>query len=175
MAPWIVIGVLAMLLTTGEVGLATGSKPAADLSLTPVRVECIRQAAREQSLPEEALWGILAAERGLVGQRLINPDGSLDHGPMQINSLWLPLLQNFGIDDAGLTMDGCLNVRAGAWILRRQYETSGGRIWEAIGRYHSATPRLKRRFIRRVWSRLTQMDAERLLHHINQRIGRWER
>lgn len=69
-----------------------------------------------------------------------NKDGSEDLGLMQINSWWLSKLENYGITKEELLSNSCLNLQAGAWILRQNFDDFGF-TWKAIGVYNAGTSR----------------------------------
>jgi hypothetical protein len=61
-----------------------------------------------------------------------------DHGPMQINSIWLgdrSPLKGYVTSDS-LANDLCTNIHAAAWIVASYFVKSKD-IWGAIGQYHS--------------------------------------
>jgi soluble lytic murein transglycosylase-like protein len=70
-----------------------------------------------------------------------NGNGTIDYGLMQINSTHLAELKDYGVTTREL-MQACPNVYVAAWHLRRQMDRYGN-TWEAIGAYHSETPRLR--------------------------------
>jgi len=124
--------------------------PVASPEAIPV---CIVEAAQDYSLPLRGLLAVLMTEGGSVGLRRQNSNGSSDHGPMQVNTVWAEKLErDFGITDEHLTNDFCTSIRAGAYILRYEINAAGGSFWEGIGHYHSRTPALKQRYINRVYS-----------------------
>lgn len=116
----------------------------------PVTTQCVVAAAQVEHVPLAAVVAVMRTEGGQVGQAHPNPDGSVDYGPMQVNSRWLPRLSHAGIDKKALKNDGCINVLVGAWILRRQMEQTPNQPWTAIGHYHSHTKPLSRRYQRKV-------------------------
>lgn len=73
-----------------------------------------------------------------VGPRL--PDGNRALGLMQINSIHLPNLRQYGVRREDL-FDGCASARIGAWVLADCIETFGA-TWRAVGCY-VAGPRSK--------------------------------
>ena len=80
-----------------------------------------------------------------------------DIGLMQINSVWLPELNRYGIERQHL-FDACLNAHVGAWILARQMRKFGN-TWTAVGAYHSQTPHLNARYAQRVYRELQRSGA----------------
>jgi soluble lytic murein transglycosylase-like protein len=91
------------------------------------------------------LMAIAAVESGLrpaaTNRTHLARTGSYDIGLMQINSRWLPLLQQrFGIDEKLLRENWCVNLDAGAWILADLYQRMGPG-WDAIGAYNAACAR----------------------------------
>lgn len=79
-----------------------------------------------------------------------NSNGSIDYGLMQINSIHLPELANYGIGKADL-FNGCKSVYLGAWILRQSIDKYGN-TWAAIGSYNSSTPVYRDRYAAKVQS-----------------------
>jgi hypothetical protein len=77
-----------------------------------------------------------------------NANGSIDYGVMQINSIHLPELAQYGIRRDAL-MVPCKNVYIAAWHLRKQVVRYGN-TWTAVGAYHSATPALRDDYARRI-------------------------
>lgn len=77
-----------------------------------------------------------------------NKNGSVDYGVMQINSIHLPELARYGVDQHTL-LEPCKNVYVAAWQLRRQVLKYGD-TWAAIGAYHSQTPALRDRYAAQV-------------------------
>lgn len=126
---------------------------AAIRSLTP---DCVAEAALEHDVPLAALMGILAAEGGTVGVAVRNPNGSWDLGAFQVNTCNLNTLAAQGFLPEAVLRDGCVNARAAAWILRREYERTGN-IWSAIGAYHSRTPEFRDAYIARVKQHLIRI------------------
>lgn len=67
---------------------------------------------------------------------------------MQINSVHLPTLAQYGISQ-GTLMEPCKNVYIAAWHLRRQMNKYGN-TWQAVGAYHSETPALRDKYAQHV-------------------------
>jgi len=132
----------------------------------PLTVNCVAQAATYHSVPFKALVGILAVERGRVGQARANTNATHDMGPFQINTFWLDKLERFDIDREAVRYNGCANAFIAAWILAHQAESYP--MWEAIGRYHSATPTHKERYIASVREALQdEINVHALVRHAN--------
>lgn len=123
-------------------------------ALSPVTIECVIEASREQEVPLAAVVAILATEGGRVGRVSINANATYDIGPMQINSSWLDELAGRDVSEALLLNSGCVNVLVGAWILRQALAEARGDVWVAIGRYHSRTGELAQSYQRRVYENL---------------------
>lgn len=73
-----------------------------------------------------------------------NKNGSVDVGIMQVNSIHLQTLAKYGIDNQALWTP-CYNIYIGAWLLRHEMNIAGN-TWEAIGRYKSRTPSIRREY-----------------------------
>ena len=113
---------------------------------------CLVQAAHDYSLPPRALLSVLLTEGGKPGTVSNNKNGSQDHGPFQINTVWIRrLASDFGIAPALLTNDFCWSARAGAYILRYEINQANGDFWTGVGHYHSRTAKFKEAYIAAVY------------------------
>lgn len=111
--------------------------------------QCVERVAKAFRVSPVPLYLILDVEGGKVGGISSNTNGTVDIGPMQINSWWLPKLARFGISRAQLRDNLCTNILAGAWIYAKARASTGTMI-QAIARYHSPTPRYQRRYLARI-------------------------
>lgn len=132
-------------------------------SVVPLTAACLVRAARLERVPLRALEGILAVEGGAVGLVRRDPNGTIDMGPMQINSLWLPRLRPEGYGVRTLVWNGCANVLAGAWILARDWwkadREGSGAIWDAVGIYHSSDPSLAAHYEWEIYRRILRGET----------------
>ena len=67
-----------------------------------------------------------------------NKNGTVDIGLMQINSVHLPKLAQYGISEAVLQNDACTSVQVGAWVLAQCIATHGNN-WRAVGCYNTGS------------------------------------
>jgi soluble lytic murein transglycosylase-like protein len=67
---------------------------------------------------------------------------------MQINSVHLPVLSQYGISSNTL-MEPCKNVYIAAWHLRQKMNKYGN-TWQAVGAYHSETPSQRDQYARQI-------------------------
>ena len=79
----------------------------------------------------------------------VNKNGSIDLGVMQINTIWLPELNKFGINKDDL-FDPCKSIFIGAWILSKNIKQYGY-TWRAIGAYNSRTPSIAIKYATKVY------------------------
>jgi hypothetical protein len=104
---------------------------------------------------------ILKAEAGRVGMERRNSNGTVDIGPGMINTLWLPVLKEYGIDRQALREDGCLNVWVSGWILRSGINSANS-YWRGVGRYNSSTMRAGRdlngEYATRAWNHYQHLN-----------------
>jgi hypothetical protein len=116
--------------------------PPVEPPVTPVTQECMVYVSQQVQLSLVVLYGVLYTERGTPGQVTRNTNGTYDIGPMQLNNkFWVPFFErNYGWKEIQLRNNGCLNVLAGAIVLRMRIAEAGGDIWKGIGNYHSRTP-----------------------------------
>lgn len=104
---------------------------------------CIREAARDRAWLERTLWGLRDQEAGWIGASVRNANGTVDLGPLQINSWWVPRMAKLlgrSEDKVAhwLRYDPCFNAGAARWIFLTAYRQTGN-YWRAIGIYHSPT------------------------------------
>lgn len=138
--------------------VARGLVLAAAVSMTSPARACWEDVGRRYNINPYLLAAIAKTESNFKPQAVrTNKNGTRDIGLMQINSLWLPQLAKFGIEERHL-YDPCVNLSVGAWILR-QRQSSYGNTWEAVGSYHSKTPTFKWKYADKVQGNLQQLLA----------------
>jgi soluble lytic murein transglycosylase-like protein len=115
------------------------------LASNGARADCFDEAARYQKVNPLILRAIAWQESHNTPDALHkNDNGSTDYGLMQINSIHLPALAQYGISKQAL-MEPCKNVYIAAWHLRQKMNKYGN-TWQAVGAYHSETPALRDRY-----------------------------
>ena len=145
--------------------LAASSVNRDRIAVPPTRAlswECVVEAADVYSLPLAALVGILATEGGKTGEALSNTNGTWDMGPFQINTCHVNELLQAGMRPDVILLDGCANAYAAAWILRKEYDRTKS-IWDAVGAYHSRTPKFRDAYLGRVREHLTKLSRTGLV------------
>jgi soluble lytic murein transglycosylase-like protein len=111
----------------------------------PAAQSCIAPAARHHQVNHLLLRAILKVESNLNPRAVVrNGDGTIDVGMGQINSRHFPQLAAYGILPSHL-LDPCIGSYVAAWHLSRVIALHGN-TWEAVARYHSATPYFNRRY-----------------------------
>lgn len=116
---------------------------------------CLMVAASSYQVPPAVLFGIHQVEGGQVGQAVgPNKNGTYDLGPMQINTLWVPVLaEHWKISERHakhlLKNDACTNANVAAWILRNHMDETKS-LSQAIAHYHSRTPHIGSRYRKKV-------------------------
>lgn len=100
--------------------------------------ECFEQAGKRFDINPTLLKAISYTESRLNPNALNdrNGNGTVDYGLMQINSSWFSKLQKLGINPELVKTDPCVNVTVGAWILAKNFETSG-ESWLSVGAYNA--------------------------------------
>lgn len=106
--------------------------------ISDIPFDCINQAAIQYHVPAVIIFAVLETENGKVGSAVVNKNGTVDYGPMQINSIWLNELKKYGYSIYDLQYNACLNINAGTWILAQAIANNHS-IWGGIGDYHSHT------------------------------------
>ncbi|HEX7645199.1 MAG TPA: lytic transglycosylase domain-containing protein [Burkholderiaceae bacterium] len=101
--------------------------------------DCFDEAARYQHVDPMILRAIAWQEsRGHADAVHVNTNGTTDFGMMQVNSIHLRALSNYGISQQDL-MKPCVSVYVGAWYLRQMMMRHKD-TWSAVGAYHSERP-----------------------------------
>ena len=118
--------------------------------MSKVLAACLILASQTYAVPPAVMVGILQVEGGAIGQQVSNTNGSYDLGPMQINTVWIPMLANhWGVTHQTAKRwvrdDACTNMGVAAWILKRHMNETGS-LSKAIAHYHSRTPSLGYRY-----------------------------
>jgi soluble lytic murein transglycosylase-like protein len=126
----------------------------------PARADCFDEAASYQKVNPLILRAIAWQESHNRPDALHkNANGSTDYGVMQINSVHLGTLSQYGIS-TGTLMEPCKNVYIAAWHLRRKMNKYGN-TWQAVGAYHSETPSLRDQYAKQIAAILQKWN---LLH-----------
>ena len=119
------------------------------LAAGQAHADCFDEAARYQKVNPLILRAIAWQESHNRPDALHkNANGSTDYGLMQINSIHLPTLAQYGISSNTL-MEPCKNVYIAAWHLRQQMNKYGN-TWQAVGAYHSETPTLRDQYAQQI-------------------------
>lgn len=123
-----------------SIALLTTATQAQQPPSDPTRLSiCIDRAAAYHQVSPVLLRAIAWHEGGFKTHWVSkNTNGSRDIGALQINSIHLKELAQYGVHEADL-LDGCVSAYVGAWHLKRQIDKYG-LTWQAVGAYHSATP-----------------------------------
>jgi len=116
--------------------------------------KCKTMVSDKLSLPEFILDTYLLTEGAPAGHIRENSDDTYDIGPMQINSInWPIFYQEFGVTPLEIRFDGCINLAAGAYLIRKQldrYSKKSMDSWEIFfkvaANYHSKTPEVNQRY-----------------------------
>ncbi|HEV3425337.1 MAG TPA: lytic transglycosylase domain-containing protein [Paraburkholderia sp.] len=133
------------------------------LAAGQARADCFDEAASYQKVNPLILRAIAWQESHNRPDALHkNANGSTDYGVMQINSVHLPVLAQYGIS-SGTLMQPCKNVYIAAWHLRQQMNKYGN-TWQAVGAYHSETPALRDKYAQQIVAILQKWHLLRASH-----------
>jgi len=163
----VIRGVLAL----GAAALACClPSPAAHAADAPVAAEarmrdCLTAAAAAHRLPPAVLVILLKVEGGSLGRVSRNSNGTVDIGPLQVNTIWVPkIAAHWSAAPAtaflALRDSLCANLEGGAWILRQAMDEAHGDFWGGVGIYHSHNPDYKARYLRQVLKATLQLQAQ---------------
>jgi soluble lytic murein transglycosylase-like protein len=137
-------------------------------------MDCFEEAGNMYKVPPMLLQAIAWVEsRYDKNAKNHNNNGSVDMGVMQINSLWLEPLSEYGVQKKHL-YNACYNISVAAWILRKQINEVGYN-WQAVAHYHSRTPEYGENYARkvaRVYFALKRQQTERQEAALAQQFAR---
>ena len=107
-----------------------------------IPVGCVRTAGEDYNVPQLVLLAILKQESNARPAVARNRNGSYDIGPAQLNTgSWVPYFgKKYGIKPEALTYNMCQAIRAMAYAIRTEANTSvcrGEVLWCGVGRYHA--------------------------------------
>jgi soluble lytic murein transglycosylase-like protein len=132
------------------------------MASTGARADCLDDAAIYFDLDPMLVRAIAKHESGMRADAVNrNRNGSYDIGLMQINTVWLPRLQEKGITAESLR-NPCVNGYVGAWILRSNVERFG-QTWRAVGAYNASSSDKQLKYansVYSIWTRLRNMAFE---------------
>ena len=124
-----------------------------DPVLRPLATEarCIVSVTRYYKLDLGQFLAIIRTERGKVGSRSLNKNGTYDYGPAQINSTWIHRFRKRGIQvtDDLLQNHACYNLYVSGWIQRSELDRDPN-YWIGVARYHSRNPKLQKAYLQKV-------------------------
>lgn len=122
-----------------------------------IPLQCINEAAIEFHVPAKLIISVLEIEQGKIGKISKNSNGTYDIGPLQINSIWLPTLKNYGISQEDIQFDACTNIKVGAWILSKAIANQND-LLKGIGDYHSHTYQFNKNYYNTVRVNFTKIN-----------------
>ena len=128
------------------------------LFIHDVPVACINKAAIDYYVPAKLIIAVLKIENSRIGAENKNKNGTVDLGPMQINSTWLPTLYRYGFTKADVQYDPCKNVEVGAWILSKGIASEAS-LDKGIGNYHSHSENYNATYRKKVMRYLDQIES----------------
>lgn len=123
----------------------------------PILEGCIVAAANYRHIDPALLKSIAIQESGLNLNAVnrSNKNGTVDHGPFQINSSWLPTLKRHGITVAQL-YEPCPSAYVAAWLLADAISRFGP-TWRAVGAYNSPTEARRKDYARLIERHYTRL------------------
>lgn len=115
--------------------------PPPDAPIPQAYTECIVNASAYYGVPPEVVATLLVVEGGREGTVSANSNKTDDLGPMQINTIHIPMFAKLGVPKDALTNNACVNITAGTYLLHKRLSETPGDPWRGVGNYHSKTPR----------------------------------
>jgi len=118
-----------------------------EFQVSAITPDCKSKISKQFHIPDIVLDAYLRTEGADPGHIRENTDGTWDVGPMQINSVnWETFYQKFNVVPTDIRYNGCINLMAGAYIIRFRLDEAGKENitgWDAFfkvaANYHSKT------------------------------------
>lgn len=126
-------------------------------------MHCYEAAAQYYQMPALILKAIHHVEGGKRGDRIPDANGTYDHGFMQINTCWKPLLRANGWSMRFITQHDCANIFAAAWILK-QHLNQTHNLWLSVADYHSANPAYGYPYAQKVFQQVFSIEQKKSWH-----------
>lgn len=129
--------------------------PKTEYHASPITKQCKENVSNRSNIPVIILDAYLKTENGYPGHIRYNSINSTwDVGPMQINNIhWESFHKKFGIKPIDIRFDGCINLMAGAYLIRGHLDrhtkekiTSWEYLLKVLADYHSKTKSLNKRY-----------------------------
>lgn len=100
--------------------------------------DCLYDISEYYQVPPLLVQSILIIEGGKDGDKIgPNRNGTFDLGRGQINTVWLPELEQYNIDEESLRWNACINIATSTWILSKRYKEFGQDWPKAIMSYNA--------------------------------------
>lgn len=108
---------------------------------------CFAKAASTYGLDEDLLRAVAHVESSMnpsaMNMSHVKRTSSYGIGLMQIDSRWIPKLNQFGITEDKLKSDACQNLLVGAWIMKDALSRQGDNWW-GVGSYNASCKTLNK-------------------------------
>lgn len=136
---------------------------AAPIAPSTIRA-CILAAASVYREPPALLLILLNVEGGSLGRVSKNTNDTVDIGPMQVNTIWVPMVASHWHASQVATYQAlrdnfCANVEAGSWILRQGLDEAHGDLWGGVAFYHSHNPVHQQEYLMSVLKQALRLES----------------
>lgn len=102
---------------------------------------CLDRATLHYGVDKNIMMAIKATEGGSTGKASKNSNATFDYGEFQVNDFWWDKTSLLGdVSREDVMNDSCLNAWVATYIYARQLAQTED-PWEAVGNYHSRTPK----------------------------------
>lgn len=131
---------------------------------TPLTRACLERVSRRYEVHPVILSLIAQVEGGYSGAKIENTNGTYDLGLMQVNTIHLEFLSQFGITEKMLQNNDCVSVGYAAYYVRKvtanQTAMGSKDYFRAIARYHSKNEPYKTRYAERLEAEFIEAFGE---------------
>ena len=133
---------------------------------TPLTYECLERVSRRYEVHPVILSLVARVEGGWSGARIENTNGTFDLGLMQVNTIHLEFLSQYGITEKMLQYNDCISLGYAAWYIRQvtvdQTAVGTDDYFRAIARYHSKNEPHNTRYANRLQAEFREAFGEQL-------------
>jgi soluble lytic murein transglycosylase-like protein len=129
-----------------------------------VMSQCVQKAAKHYGISPVIVKTLVDIEGGRIGTVRKNTNGTYDLGVMQLNTVNFDKIKKRfpDITHLDLILKPCVNIYVGTWFLSKSIISANNNLLKGIGNYHSKTPSIHARYLKRFLNRYRKNIAEYL-------------
>ena len=127
--------------------------------------QCVQRAAKHYDISPFIIQTVVDIEGGKIGTVRKNTNGTYDLGVMQLNTVnFNKIKKRFpNTTYLDLILKPCVNIYVGSWFLSESIKNANNDMPKGVGNYHSKTPSVHAKYLKRFLNRYKNNIREYLL------------